>query len=251
MATDDKRLVTRISFLKAPIDILDEGNIEPLIRSMAARKEKQQIILLSFRDLMRARRNTERMRMLKEAALVLPVSKALIRGIKFLKKGDAKRYMPFEFIIRILGVLENIGGSIYILGAQTKEHNIIAGNLRDSFVGLKIVGRHAGFYSKDRENDLLLAIKKAAPNLLLAGNGLKGKELWLYKKKENFQNGLYFWSGECFDIFCGKKQRLSHEQWEKGYYLIPRFFQNPLRFFLIFDRIYYNFLLLIYRLRGL
>jgi len=243
--------VRRINLLKVPLDLMKEEDMEKVVRTLAARKERQQIILLGFFDFMKCRRDPERRRMMKEAALIIPTSKALIKGVRFLRKGEAVRYMPFEFVIRLLGILENLHGTIYILGSHPRELNISSANLRDSFPGLRIVGRHTGYFPPDMEEDIVLAIKKAAPNLLLAGGGLKGNDLWILRRKGEFQTGMYLWCRECFDIFCGKAQRLSRKQWDRGLYLIPRFLKNPLRIFQLFTRLYFNLLLLIYRIRKL
>jgi N-acetylglucosaminyldiphosphoundecaprenol N-acetyl-beta-D-mannosaminyltransferase len=231
------------------MDIVQEEDLETAIRLMASAKAKQQIVLLSFRDFMLARQSAERRLMLNQAALVLPTSKTLVRGIACLKLGEARRYMPFELVIKVLGVIEKLNGTLYVLGGRTREQNITAGNLRDSFPGLKLIGRYAGYYPKEREEDILTAIKKAAPTLLLTGGGLKGRDLWIYRHKEKLHDGLYCWCAECFDIFCGKKPRLSRTQWERGLDQIPRFFKNPLRFFLIFPRLWYYLVLLVYRIR--
>ena len=243
--------VKRISLLNVPLDLMKEEDMETVVRAMAARDSRQQIILLGFFDFMKCRRDPERRRMMKEAALILPTSKALLKGVRFLKKGEAVRYMPFEFVIRFLGILEKINGTIYILGAHQRELNISSANLRDSFPGLRIVGRHSGYFPQEREEDIVLAIKKATPNLLLAGGGLKGKDLWILRRKPDFHSGMYLWCRECFDIFCGKAKRLSRRQWDRGFYLIPRFLKNPLRLFQLFTRLYFNLLLLVYRIRRL
>ncbi|MBI9103275.1 MAG: WecB/TagA/CpsF family glycosyltransferase [Spirochaetales bacterium] len=241
----------RINFMNVPLDILKEDDIEKVIRNLARDGMRNQIVFLDFYEFMKARRDSERQRMLKEAALVLPVSKTLVRGSRFLKKGTLVRYMPFEFVIRLMGVLEQIGGTVYLLGLKNRELNISSGNLRDSFPGLRIVGRHAGFFDQEREKDIVMAIQKATPTLLLAGNGLKGKERWLLRRKKDLHPGITLWCGECFNIFCGKAKRISREKWERGLYKLPSTLKNPLWIFRLFVRLYYNLLLLVYKIRKL
>ena len=237
--------------MNVPLDILKEESIDSVVRSLAADGMRNQIIFLDFHEFMRSRRDPERKRMLKEAALVLPTSKSLLRGSRFLKKGAPVRYMPFDFTIKLLGSLEQAGGTVYLLGSRNRELNISSGNLRDSFPGLRIVGRHAGFFDQDREKDIVMAIQKATPTLLLAGSGLKGKNRWILRKKGDFHPGIYLWCGECFNIFCGKTRRPTRKQWERGFYKLPEIVKNPLRLFNVFVRIYYGLALLVYRIRKL
>jgi UDP-N-acetyl-D-mannosaminuronic acid transferase (WecB/TagA/CpsF family) len=68
------------------------------------------------------------------------------------------------------------------------------------------VGRHAGFYPKSQEKNVLLAIKKAAPTFLLVGSGLPGRDLWVLRRKKEFTPGIYLWVDDCFELFSGKKK---------------------------------------------
>ena len=225
--------INRINLMGVPLDILKEEDFEPVIRRIATDGMRNQIVFLDFNEYMRSRRDPERKRMLKEAALVLPISKALLRGSRFLKKGELIRHMPFEFVIRLMGILEHINGTVYLLGSRNKELNISSGNLRDSFPGLRIVGRHMGFFDQDREKDIVMAIQKATPTLLLAGSGLKGQDRWILKKKKDLHPGIYLWSSECFNIFSGKMRRISRKKWERGLYKFPQVLKNPLWIFRI------------------
>ena len=241
----------RINLMKVPLDILQEDAIEEVVKTLAGDGMRNQIVFLDFIEFMKSRRDPERQRMLKEAALVLPVSQTLLRGSRFLKKGTLHRYMPFEFVIRLMGILEQTGGTVYLLGLKNRDLNISSGNLRDSFPGLRIVGRHAGFFDQEREKDIVMAIQKATPTLLLAGNGLKGKDRWILRRKKDLQPGISLWCGECFNIFCGKAKRISRQKWEKGFYKFPSVLKNPVWILRIFVRIYYLLVLLIYKIRKL
>lgn len=243
--------VQRINLLKIPLDILGEEDLEEVIRTLAEEKKPHQIVLLNFREFMRSRRDQERLRMLQEAALVLPISRSLIRGARFLKRDIPVRKMPFEFVIRLLGVIEKINGTVYLLGEKNRELNISSGNLRDSFPGLLIVGRHQGYLSPEREKDVVMAIKKTTPTLLLAGSGLKGGDRWIYRRQNELGATFSLWCGECFKIFSGKAQRISRKQWESRAHAFATFIKNPVRLFGIFPRIGFGMLLLIYRIRKL
>lgn len=243
--------VKRIHLLNVPIDILNPEDLEEILRQMLSDKEKHQIVLLDIWGFLKARGHGLYSRMVHESSLVLPISKMILRGARFLKRDVPFRPLPFELIINLLGILERLNQSVYLLGARAKCLNTIAGNLRTSFPTLRIVGRHTGFFRKDREQDILLAIKKASPSLLLAGYGLHGKELWLFENKQHFAPGITLWNGDCLDIFCGKKEKPSKKSWEKGTYFIPDLFKHPWRIFRGFAYLGYYFLLIVHRIRKL
>lgn len=246
---DDKLTITRIKLLDIPIDILTPEDFEERIESLTKDGGKHQIILLDLMGLLKARGHNEFGKCVRQASLVVPVSNLIIKGARFMKKPEPRRYMPFEFIIRLLGVLEKHGQSVYFIGSRISEIQKAAKNLRDSFPGLQLVGRCAGYYRKDEERDIILAVKKASPTLLLAGRGLPGKDRWILTHKKDFNPGLYLYSGDCFDIFAGKKRKPSRSSWERGIEWMPDLLRHPWLIYRIFPILYYDILLLFNKIR--
>jgi len=101
---------------------------------------------------------------------------------------------------------ERFSRTVYLLGGRKDEVEKAERNLRDSFRGLRLVGRHAGFYPKSQEKNVLLAIKKATPTFLLVGGGLPGRDLWVLRRKKELTPGIYLWVDDCFELFSGKKK---------------------------------------------
>ena len=242
--------IKRIDFLKVPIDILPEEDIEEVFKTFAEDGRAHQIVLVNFFDLMRARRSKEFMKTLQHSSLVIPTALSIWRGINFLKKGPSFRYRPFDFVIRILGLMEKNNKTLYLIGGKQHTLQTVFNNMRISFPGLNIVGRYTGYYSSKMEENILLAIKKASPTFLLAGTGLKGGDKWLNQRRESFNPGIYLYCSECFEIFSGKKKKGSRKAWETGSEIVPEVLKNPLKLFRGFARLYYFLLLLVYRISG-
>ena len=242
--------IKRIDFLKVPIDILPEDEIEDVFRTFAEDGKRHQVVLITFFDLMRARRSREFMKTLRDSSLVIPTSVSIWRGIRFLRKGPSYRYRPFDFVIRVLGIMEQYQKTLYLIGGKQQSLQTVFNNMRISFPGLNIVGRYTGYYSPKLEENILTAIKKASPSFLLAGDGLKGADKWITGRKESFNPGIYLHCRECFAIFSGRKKKGSRKSWENGTEIIPEVLKNPLKLFRGFIRLYYWMLLIIYRISG-
>ena len=105
---DSQAPLSRISILGVPVDILPEEGIEDLVARFADGKNHQ-IILLSLWDLMRARRSGEFRTMVSGASLVLPISLSIVKGARFLRRAEPVRYMPFDFVVKLLAALEQKG----------------------------------------------------------------------------------------------------------------------------------------------
>jgi len=210
--------------------------------------ESHHIVLLSLWDLLRARKNIEYRSYVEKAALVIPISKSIVGGIRFLTGKTVPRVMPFEFFIKTLAALEERGKSVYLLGAQSKSLKIAERNMKHTFPKLRVVGRCTGDFKRAEETTILTAIRKAGPSLLLVAKGVPGDERWLARNKGNFGPGIQIWCSDLFDVFAKRKHRPGKKTFERGLEWVGYTLHNPLRIFRIFPYLYYKILLLFYKL---
>jgi N-acetylglucosaminyldiphosphoundecaprenol N-acetyl-beta-D-mannosaminyltransferase len=226
-----------------PPDRLTEAVYELL-----AAGKGQNVVLLSLWDLLRARRSGEYRSFILNAALVIPISKSLIGGIRFLTGKTAVRYMPFDFVINLLTILEGREFSVYLLGGKRRVLQKTEKNIRQTFPRLRIVGRYIGAFKRQEEATILEAVRKASPSLLLVGRGVSGGEQWIVKNSAQLSGGLRLWCSDLFDVFAERKKRPSWKTFDRGMEWLGYCFQNPLKFFRIFPYCYYKLLLLVYRI---
>jgi N-acetylglucosaminyldiphosphoundecaprenol N-acetyl-beta-D-mannosaminyltransferase len=181
----------------------------------------------------------------------LPISQSILKGARFLRRDVPYRYMPFEFVISLLRALERWGKSAYMFGARRKVLLQAEKNLRQTFPGLKIVGRYQGFYPKTVEEAVIEAIRKSTPTLLMVGTGVPGREKWIRRNMKRFQSGIYLWVSDCFEVFAEKRRRVSRKTFSKSMEFVPYTLRRPWKLLRFFVFVYYKMLLLIYRLRKL
>ena len=251
MAVDKQKpeLKQRVTFLKVPIDIVAPENLGELIYDLIKENKEHNIVLLSLWDLLRARRSSEYRTYVTRASLIIPISKSIVSGLKFLTGKKAYRYMPFDFVISMLTNLEKREYSAFFLGGRKKILLKTEKNIRQTFPRLRIVGRCSGYFKKHEEGIIIKAIKKASPSLLLVGKGVRGKERWIAKNHVTLgQQGMRLWCSDIFDVFAEKKKHPSRRTFNAGLEWVGFCFQKPIRFFRIFPYIHYKFLLLAYKI---
>ncbi|HCC36635.1 MAG TPA: glycosyl transferase [Treponema sp.] len=241
-------LKERISLLNVPIDIVAPENLEQLVYDLLAEKKPQNIVLLSLWDLFRARRNGDYRRYVQQAALVIPISKSLIGGARFLTGKEPARYMPFDFVVNLLTILENRNCSVYLLGGKKKVLFKTEKNITQTFPRLRIVGRYIGAFKRQEKAPVLEAIRKASPSLLLAGKGVRGEELWIMRNSACIGGGLRLWCSDLFEVFAERKKRPSRASFDRGLEWAGYCIQKPHKILRIFPYIYYKILLVIYKL---
>jgi len=238
----------RVSFLKVPIDIVEPDQLGRLAFLLLAEGREQNIVLLSVWDLLRARRNAEYRDYVNKAALVVPISKSIVRGIRFLTGKQAVRYMPFDFVINLLTMLENQEYSSYLLGSKKRILLKIEKNIRETFPGLRIVGRYPSSFRRHDEPIIIEAIRKASPSLLLVGKGVRGGERWIARHNSQLGKGMRLWCSDLFDVFAERKRHPSRPIFDLGLEWVGYCLQNPVKILRIFPFMYYNLLLLSYKL---
>jgi N-acetylglucosaminyldiphosphoundecaprenol N-acetyl-beta-D-mannosaminyltransferase len=240
--------VKRIKVLNVPVDSIDPDMAGAVIARLLENGEHNQIVFLSLRGLLRARRDPELMRCLRDAALVLPTSLPIVQGARFLRVGSLSLINTFEHTIRILSAIEKMKGSVYLLGARKAVLEVAEENLKGSFHGIRVVGRFYGFFPKNVEGDIVTAIKKSAPSMVLAGSGVPGKDKWILKHRKELNPGISLWGGNCFEIFAGREKQVSRSLHAAGLGVLSGILRRPWRLGVVFPYLYYLVLLLGYRI---
>jgi N-acetylglucosaminyldiphosphoundecaprenol N-acetyl-beta-D-mannosaminyltransferase len=252
MDVDRALTIERINILKVPLDIVPPELLATRVYEMLIPEQNGQIkgknlILLSLWDLLRARSNNEYRDFARKASMILPISKSLVGGARFLTGKAPTRYMPFDFVIKLLTILEDRELSVYLLGSKARVLKKAEKKVRQTFPKLRIVGRFVGNFRRQDEGIILEAIRKAAPSLLLVGQGVHGGEQWIVRNTGALNAGLRLWCSDIFDVFAERKKRPSNATFDRGLEWFGYCCHNPLRLFRLFPYFYYKFLLLAYR----
>ncbi len=240
--------VKRTKMLGVPVDAIDPEMAVKAIEELLENGQHNQIVFLSVQGLLRARRDAEFNRCLREAALVLPASLAIVRGARFLDCGRLSLFNPYEFIIRLLSMIEKIKGSVYLLGSRKETLETAEENLLGSFHGIRVVGRFYGYFPRGIEGNIVTAIKKSSPHLLLVGKGIASKEKWILRHKKEFNPGVSLWVGNCFEIFSGHEKQTSKKLHAIGLGGFSGIWRRPWRILIVFAYLYYFAMLLVWKI---
>ena len=158
------------------------------------------------------------------------------------------RYNPFNAVIQILGILDSHYKSLYLFGSTKKTLTKTEHNIRDTFRNLRIIGRYVGYYPKSVENDIVEAMFKAQPSLVLLSDGIKEKNCWAYRRRNRFSSSIFLYYKDAFGIFSERVKRVSEKTFDKGHEMWFEIMHNPFKLFLIFPYIWYILCLVWYRL---
>ncbi|MCR5401138.1 MAG: WecB/TagA/CpsF family glycosyltransferase [Treponema sp.] len=237
----------RITILGVPVDIVQPEDLEMEVLELLSKPGTKQIIFLSVWDLLKARRKGDFKNCVENAGLILPVSKSILKGASFLKKEVPVRYNPFDAVISIMSVLDSHYKSIYLFGSRSQTLHIAEKNVHDTFPTLRIVGRYPGFYQKTMEENIVQSIYKSSPSLVLLSEGIKDKNCWAYKRRNQFSSSIFLYYRDAMGIFSKRVKRISEVTFRRGHEIYHEVVRNPLKLFLLIPFLRYNFLLIWYR----
>lgn len=238
----------RIELLGVPVDIVPPENLEKVLLELLERPGTKQIVFLTIWDLLKARKTRGDFSLcIRTADLVLPLSRSILKGAQFLGLDVPVRYNPFDCTIRIFSILDQYYKSVFFLGAHKKSLQQAERNVKGTFQNLHIVGRYVGYFKQDMENDVIEAIYKASPTLVLVSEGIKEKECWSYRRRNRFSSSIFLYYRDAIGIFSNRIKRVDEKVFERGHEIWSEIGHHPLKIFLLFPYLKYKILLCWYK----
>ena len=240
--------IERIEILGVPVDICQEENLETEILELLIKPGTKQIVFLSVWGLLKARRKNDFAECVRKADIVIPISRSILKAAFFLKLNVPVRYNPFTALINILTVLDAHRKTFYILGGKKKSLQKAYGNVKKTFQDLQIVGRYVGYYPKNQEDNIVQAIYKASPSLVLLSEGVKEKDCWAFNRYNRFSSSIFIYYRDAIGIFSDQVRRVKESTFDAGREIWNEILKNPLKIFLIFPYLYFKILLVWHRI---
>jgi N-acetylglucosaminyldiphosphoundecaprenol N-acetyl-beta-D-mannosaminyltransferase len=235
----------RYKLLGLNVDSISEEEVYNKIISLSEKESSSQIILMDTYLLMKAKFNKELFNIINSADLVLPISPGIKFGLGFFKHKIEKIYNFFYFTIRMLTFLTDEKKNIYILGGKKNNINKAEKNIRDSFPGIRLMGKYSIDYKKEFEEKLISAIQKVSPSLVLVSMKRPKQEKWIFQKKNKFKHAVFIGVERFVNILGGKELSPDDKLLNSKAYGINKLIKRP---FSLFYYIAYLILLCIYKI---
>ena len=235
--------IERISLLGVPVDILPQEDLEKELLSLLEKPGTKQVVFLSIWNLLKARGKSKYAECVRNADLILPTSKSILKGATKLGLSIPVRYNPFAATIIFLSILDSHYKSLYLFGGRKRALAQAERNVHTTFKNARVVGRYVGYYPKAIEPQIVAAMYKASPSLVLVSDGIAEKDYWAYNRRNSFASSTFVYYKDIINIFAKRTKRVSDATFEKGLEIWVEILHNPLKIFLIFPFIWYKILL--------
>ena len=89
------------------------------------------------------------------------------------------------------------------------------------------MGRYVGYYPKQMEDNIIQAMFKAQPSLVLMSDGIKEKNCWAYKRRNRFSSSIFLYYKDAFGIFSERIKRVKEKTFNNGNEIFVELLHNP------------------------
>ena len=179
------------------------GRVEELIEN----NNPSLVATANAEMIMRATKDAELMKILSEAALVVPDGAGTVWAARHIGAKMPERVAGYDLAQEILKTAPEKGYRVYFFGAAPGVAEKAKAKAEKLYPGVKIVGVRDGYFNAEYEEEIIADIKKAAPHVLLAALGVPKQEKWLYNHLDEISVPVSMGVGGTFDVMAGAVRR--------------------------------------------
>jgi len=165
-----------------------------------------------------------------KADLKIAVGAGLPWAASFLGKPLKERIHFVSFLMDIIRIAEIKEITIFMVGAKPEIIEQAYANIKKSFPMIRIVGRHGGYFNKERASNVIEAMRKSEAQIILVGLGFPKEDKWIYQIKNQFKNTVFIGIDGSIDIISGQKHKAPAFFMEKGLDWFYRIITRPWRY---------------------
>lgn len=143
--------------------------------------------------------------LLNGADLVLPDGAGVVLGSKILKTPLKQKVAGVDFADRLLGLLAENGGTVYLLGSKPGIAELAAEKMLAKHPGLQICGLADGYFKE--EGPVIEKINQARPDVLFVCLGAPKQEKFMAAHQKDLQVKMMIGLGGSLDSFAGTVKR--------------------------------------------
>jgi N-acetylglucosaminyldiphosphoundecaprenol N-acetyl-beta-D-mannosaminyltransferase len=161
--------------------------------------------------------------------LVLADGMSVVWASRMLQRSLPERVAGIDLFERLLGLAEDEGYSVYLLGAEPEVLEAAMRAVKERHPRLRIAGSHHGYFSAAEEPALVEKIAAARPDFLFVGMSSPKKEVFLSRWGGRIAAPICHGVGGSIDVMAGKVRRAPGSWQKMGMEWLYRVLQEPRR----------------------
>ena len=149
---------------------------------------------------------------INSADMVIPDGSGIVLASKILKTPLKQKVGGYDFgCNNLIPYLDEIGGTLFLLGSQEETVKKAAANLNEQYKNLKVFEHHGYFdftETKNQEDNqkVIDKINESQADVVFVCFGGPASEKWIYKNKSKINKGILIALGGTVDVIAGVKK---------------------------------------------
>lgn len=166
-------------------------------------------------------------RILNCGRLVAPDGIGVVIASRFYGTPVKERVAGFDLMIRLMGIADSRGSSVYLLGGKEGVAEEAAIKLTESYGNLRIAGTQNGFFEEDSEDKIINEINNSNADILIAALGAPKQEKFIYKHSDKLKVKIAMGVGGSLDVLAGRVKRAPEFYQKAGLEWFYRLMKEP------------------------
>jgi N-acetylglucosaminyldiphosphoundecaprenol N-acetyl-beta-D-mannosaminyltransferase len=221
------RIARRSVFLGVPLDPLDMPGTVAQIRMAIQSGQPIAHLGVNAANLVLARDDAAYLRDLAAADLVTADGQSVVWGARLYGIGVPERVTGIDLMEALLAESAQRDWSVYLLGAREEVVGAVAERLASR--GVRVAGRHHGYFSEDHSTDMAAEIRASGATLLFVGMPTPRKERFVIHEAVPAGIPFSMGVGGSFDVLAGALSRAPRFIQRLGLEWLYRLVQEPRR----------------------
>lgn len=230
-ASDPADTPDRAVILDCAIDRLDMAQTVARCKSLVEQGEFAQQVSINAAKLVALRRDPVLRDVVDGCALVNADGQSVVWASKLLGDPLPERVAGIDLMHALIGMAEQEGFGIYILGARSEVLETAVERLREKHPNLRIVGYRDGYFSEEESPQVAGAIRDSGAQMLFVAMSSPRKEHWLGRYGPGLGVPFVMGVGGSIDIVAGITRRAPPIWQRLGIEWLYRLLQEPRRMF--------------------
>lgn len=195
----------RINILGTKFDKITSSEAAAYIVRLLKEQKKASVFTPNPEVVMAAYRDKHIQGILNKAELVVADGIGIIIGSKIIRNPLPERVAGYDLFQKVFQQIASEPLTVFFFGAAEGVAEEARNKMIIKHPGLSIIGTHNGYFNKDEE--VVNAINKVKPDLLLVGLGAPRQEEWISRNKDQLDVSVMIGCGGSFDGMSGKVKR--------------------------------------------
>jgi len=219
----------RIDLLGCPVDPLTMTQTVARVEDAIARRETTQHVAINAAKVVRYQHDEALRAAVDGCELATADGQAVVWAARVLGRPLPERVAGIDLMDALLDVARSRGYRIFLLGARADVLERAEGEICRRHPGVRIVGRHHGYFGPAEEPAVVDAVAAATPDLLFVALETPAKELFLARNRARLAVPFVMGVGGSFDVLAGERRRAPRWMRRAGLEWLYRLLQDPRR----------------------